>query len=1776
MKKFLLVFLMACITNLGLQAQVWQVTEDLTAVICETSLTGGIPADTLYICQAPTNGSLVITNDTCASYTPNPNYFGYDQICLTTCIAGVCTDSIIQITINPVGESIYQNTPEDATYFVCENVISGGSNVVIAGCSLPLYGTANYNPSCVIYIPPTNYVGTDSFCIVSCIDTLCDTSTLVMNMTPVTESITATVTGNGSITICYADLLTIVDSVTSFSLSCGPTMSNGEVVINDTCLTYTPDSLLFDGTLVTGTDQICISVCNSEGVCDVTNVNLTITGFNVIGNNNATLLAESLAGAGVTITNAVLSNCAPTASGYYTNPPNALGLDDGIILSSGRAIDASGPSAGILSTSYNTTGEPDLQALLTQLGETYNVNDACVLEFDIDVLGDSLTFNYVMGSEEYNNFVCGSVNDIFGFFVTGQNPIGPNYVSQNVALVPGSTTPVSINTVNNGTSAGSSAATCILTNAAFFNGVLPGISYGGNTKKLEAKILTQPCTSYHFKLAIGDGGDWIYDSGVFLESGSFNSLPVTLASSTVLGDGFTNAVEGCVDGLFSFELNSPLTTDYGIKFQIGGTAINGVDYNLIQDSITFFAGTTSVNVNIVPITDAITEGDETVKLYLLNPCTNLPFDSAELTIIDLIPFNLTTVPDSLCPGDTAVLHATIAGDDNNLAIYNWTPNNGAILDIDSGYTLVVPNATQDYYIEYTLGSCTQMDTTSIFVSTFSMSYDTNMISCPGANDGGFTALPSNAIGNVTYEWLPSLSTDSFIVGLGPDTVFITSTDQFGLSCGTITDTLFLVEPVGLNFNYDTVNVSCNGLDDGILNITSLAPNTTYEVNVVYMGSPLPPQSFITDANGDFSLTNLPPGLYDSILITNSASGCFNTLTFNIDEPDSLFAEIFTPGVVLCSGGTIDSLSVNVVGGTTPYSYLWSTSASTATITGVGVGSYWVLVTDSNGCQASDTFVIAQPNPLAFTLLADSVNCFGGSNGLAYIDTLGGGTAPYTFLWDAAAGSQANDTAFNLAAGTYSLTVTDFNGCQEQQSITVEEPLELQVTETHTDVSCFGNSDGSIDVSIAGGILPYTYSWTGPNGFVASTEDLSGLQAGSYSLDVSDSLSCVNNILVVIGSPTALVLVMDSTAVTCNGLNNGAASVTVSGGTAPYSYIWNDPLSQTTNPATGLGAGSYQVIVTDANTCADSAQVIISEPDSLLMTIDNVVNVLCNGAATGAISVSTTGGTPAYTYLWSNGGGSNEDLTNATAGNYTLTVTDANACTYQVTQVITEPPALAVGLVGTNVACFGGLTGAINAAVNGGVGPYTYAWSGPAGFTAATEDIAALAAGDYTLLTTDANNCTNTQTLTITEPATIIITFTSQSVNCFGGNDGSLTANVQSGGVAPFQFQWDAAANNQIGATATGLVAGTYTVTVTDANGCTFNNSATVVEPLTPLSVVTVGTDITCAGYQNGIAIASAQGGTPAYSYLWNDPLGQITSQATDLASNTYQVTVSDANGCVATDTIFIDEPAPINVVPTTDSANCWGAATGAINVFADGGTGVGYAYSIDGGESFQNSPDFLNLPAGVYDQIVVQDLGSNDLCLSSLYTTTVFEQPYFSFEVLPADTTLQLEESVDLSLVVSSPNYTDSSIVLVAWYPTIGLNCSDCVDPTVLTYEHYTEYVATVSYEGGDGELCTAISNSVIIVENNLELFIPNAFTPGSFDDMNNVFEVFGEGIEYVTMQVYNRWGEKIFESSNQRVAWDGTFKGEMQSPGVYSFYVKVEYLDGKIIDRKGSITLIR
>jgi hypothetical protein len=347
-------------------------------------------------------------------------------------------------------------------------------------------------------------------------------------------------------------------------------------------------------------------------------------------------------------------------------------------------------------------------------------------------------------------------------------------------------------------------------------------------------------------------------------------------------------------------------------------------------------------------------------------------------------------------------------------------------------------------------------------------------------------------------------------------------------------------------------------------------------------------------------------------------------------------------------------------------------------------------------------------------------------------SVSGGTAPYTYVWGD--GPTTQDRA-GLAAGPYSLVVTDANGCTANVNVTITEPTALVATETHVNVSCFGGSNGSIDVSVSGGAAPYTYVWgDGP-----TTQDRGGLAAGAYSLVVTDANGCTANVNVTITQPTALVATETHVNVSCFGGTNGSIDVSVSGGTAPYTYLWSD--GPTTQDRAGLAAGPYSLVVTDANGCTANVNVTITQPTALVAT-ETHVNVSCFGGTNGSIDVSVSGGTAPYTYLWGDGP-TTQDRGSLAAGAYSLVVTDANGCTANVNVTITQPTALLATETHTD-ACQTSADGTIDVSVSGGTPPYTYLWGdGPT-----TQDRSALAAGPYSLVVTDANGCTANVNVTI--------------------------------------------------------------------------------------------------------------------------------------------------------------------------------------------------------------------------------------------------------------------------------------------------------------------------------------------------------------------------------------------------------------------------------------------
>jgi gliding motility-associated-like protein len=659
--------------------------------------------------------------------------------------------------------------------------------------------------------------------------------------------------------------------------------------------------------------------------------------------------------------------------------------------------------------------------------------------------------------------------------------------------------------------------------------------------------------------------------------------------------------------------------------------------------------------------------------------------------------------------------------------------------------------------------------------------------------------------------------------------------------------------------------------------------------------------------------------------------------------------------VLCFGNSTGSINLTPTGGTPLYSYLWSNTSTTQDINNLPAGTYTVTTTDANGCTATISATITEPQaPLTLSTTQVDVLCHGANTGSINL-TPSGGTAPYNYQW-------SNNTSLqdpqNLAAGTYSVVVTDANGCTETTSATITQPQNpLTLTTTKVNVLCFGNATGSIDLTVNGGTGIYTYSWnTG-----AITQDLSGLIAGTYTVTVTDANSCVSTTSVTITQPQApLALTTSQVNVLCFGNSTGSINLTPTGGTPLYTYLWsNNALTQDIN---NLPAGTYTVTTTDANGCTATTSVTITEPQAPLTLSTTQVNVLCHGANTGSINLTPSGGTAPYNYQWSNNT-SLQDPQNLVAGTYTVTVTDANGCTATTSVTIVQPQnPLTLTTTQVNVLCFGNATGSIDLTVNGGTGIYTYSWN----TGAITEDLTGLIAGTYTVTVTDANSCVSTTSVTITQPQAPLALSSTQNNGCFGSNNGDINLSV-SGGVGPYAYLWS---NGQITQDINGLSQGAYTVTVTDANGCVAQLTAIISAPLAALSLVETHVDVLCFGANTGSIDLSVSGGTLPYSYSWSN--GFTQEDPITLFAGTYNVTVVDANGCSINQNITLIEPAaPFVLTAVATDVLCHGATTGSIDLIPSGGT-FPYFYTWSNG---QNTEDITGLSSGTYNVSAVDNHG---------------------------------------------------------------------------------------------------------------------------------------------------------------------------------------------------------
>ncbi|WP_410005922.1 gliding motility-associated C-terminal domain-containing protein [Aequorivita nionensis] len=789
-----------------------------------------------------------------------------------------------------------------------------------------------------------------------------------------------------------------------------------------------------------------------------------------------------------------------------------------------------------------------------------------------------------------------------------------------------------------------------------------------------------------------------------------------------------------------------------------------------------------------------------------------------------------------------------------------------------------------------------------------------------SNDGTATVtITGGGVAPITYLWSNGATTAT-ITGLSAGTYSVTATDANGCTA-TASYTVAAAAPF---------TASATGTDVACASDGNQSNDGTATVTIT--GGGVAPITYLW-SNGatTATITGLSAGTYN--VTATDANGCTATASYTVAAAAPFTASATGTDVACASDGNQSNDGTATVtitgGGVAPITYLWSNGATTATITGLSAGTYNVTATDANGCTATASYTVAAAAPFTASATGTDVACASDGNqsndGTATVTITGGGVAPITYLWSNGA---TTATITGLSAGTYSVTATDANGCTATASYTVAAAAPFTASATGTDVACAsdGNqsNDGTATVTITGGgVAPITYLWS--NG--ATTATITGLSAGTYNVTATDANGCTATASYTVAAAAPFTASATGTDVACasdgNQSNDGTATVTITGGgVAPITYLWSN--GATTATITGLSAGTYSVTVTDANGCTATASYTVAAAAPFTASATGT-DVACasdgNQSNDGTATVTITGGGVApITYLWSNGA-TTATITGLSAGTYSVTATDANGCTATASYTVAAAAPFTASATGTDVACAsdGNQSNDGTATVTitgGGVAPITYLWSN--GATTAT--ITGLSAGTYSVTATDANGCTATASYTVAAAAPFTASATGTDVGCYDDNDGTATVTITGGGVAPITYLWS---NGATTATITGLSAGTYSVTVTDANGCTATAEVIISQPSAALSQASEVVNVDCYGNQTGEIDLTVFGGTPGYTFLWSN--GAVTEDITGLAAGDYTVTITDANGCILVETITVGQPLEVNApISGGDITECAG------------------------------------------------------------------------------------------------------------------------------------------------------------------------------------------------------------------------------------------------------------
>lgn len=1479
---------------------------------------------------------------------------------------------------------------------------------------------------------------------------------------------------------------------------------------------------------------------------------LQITGGDTPPFTPDNLVRNVFLGEGVEVTSVTFKG-RPVAVGYFTGGTQSIGIDRGIVMTTGSAerATANGNSQNDLKNGSTAT-DFDLNAIATSF-----LFDVAVYEIKFVPTADTLRFRYCFASEEYPEFACKNFNDVFAFFIQG-----PGYPTPtNIARIPGTNQVVSINTLHPAYAPNN----CPAANDQFYNSNLTAAKqpiYDGFTDVFIAQAIVVPCQEYTIKLAIGDVADDIFDSGVFLEAKSFGTGSLRVELSTVSADG--TIAEGCAPGTLTFSIPKAIGKDFPIDFKLGGTAAQGIDYQNFPTTLSIPAGQTSVTVPIVAFVDNLPETGEHIALDVQrDPCNrdtlliflrdngivppSLPTDTtycignAQPLLLDgSLPLPTPTAPTFTNAADFAVPDNDKLGTASPINVFGVQPTvlgPGVIRSVclnathpwvdDLDFYLVSPGG-QVLELTTDNGQNGQNYTQTCFTPTAA-----TLISFPGP------AAPASAA-PFTGDWLPEGPWSGLWGGPTNGTWKLQATDDQITFAGSLLDWSITFEPsYKINYTWSPAT----GLD------CANCPKVT--------ATPTLPTVYTLTATDSYGCSST-----DQIAITPQTELAAPNVNCSAETATDL-----TFGWTAVSGAAAYEINLNGTG------WVPANGNLAHTVTAVPPGTVLnIQVRGISGAATCPALIgtatcVKCANPTLSLVEIDPL-CNGAASGSVTVNIAANPNPPYTYTL----GTQSNTTGFfqNLPAGMYPVTATDAKGCSGTATVLLLDPPALQAALSTTAATCFGGKNGTATATPTGGTGPYRFLWNTND----TTATITGLTAGAYTVTVSDVQNCTATFTASVGQPASMAVQSATYTVGCFGEKTGRIALKISSGTPGYTIMWSGPSNYTGqgDSLSQLAAGTYTATVSDAAGCTLVFSETVTQPATgVTLSLPQTADTVCFLAKNGTATVIPTGGNPPYTYFWDAAGQTTATASNLAPATYRVTVTDTRGCTAVATTAIFEKPQLTATATAQDPRCYNGTDGTatVSAAAYGAIpanlAQLQFLWNTAPAQTSRTAT-GLQANSTYTITLRDADGCTATTSVSTGNPAPFLAEAKPLApAPCFGEPGGAAIANGM-GGTLPYTYAWSA--NGGTEAQATGLLAGSYRVTLTDAMGCTATASTSIVQP-TALKINILATASKCFGENSGNAKASASGGTPPYNYLWAINGAQQKPEIKDLYAGLYFVSVTDANGCRTLDSVEVSQPAaPVGGTAQVTDVTCFGLRNGKIQLSGTGGTPP-YRYALDK-EPWSGSSLQFALPAGTYTPKIRDHNG----CTVALQPVTVAQRPAIAVDLGP-DITIALGESIQL---FATANHALKPFRF-SWpkADSLWLSCLDCSAPLVDSLLHGRYFSVQVTDSLG----CTGSDQIFVSVKKERRVYVPTGFSPNGDGSNDRLWPVGQDGVQVLDFQVYDRWGELVFRATDfalndPNMGWDGTFRGDDAAPGVYVWMMEVVHQDGARERLQGQTVLVR